>query len=130
MSVSPLLVLLVRYAMGNIESASNLVMEAEQIAEIHKYYDCLASLRLTQAHIVWDGQNDDWGKGFDYAVRFLKACLTLGVRYNRFLLDEVLSDDSVNTPLHSIIQLCGKRSTNGKDMLAMYASMVGNRANG
>jgi tetratricopeptide (TPR) repeat protein len=107
----------VRHAMGNFVSASDLVVEAEQIAHRHCYYDCLASLRLTQAQIVWDGQNKNWGKGFDDAIKFLKDSLTLGLRYNRFLLDEILSDDNINTPLHSIVQLCGKRSMDGKDML-------------
>jgi len=107
----------VRHAMGNFESASKLVMEADQIAAKHSYYDCLASLRLTQAQITWEGQNENWGKGFDHAFKYFKGSLTLGLRYNRFLLDEVLSEDSVTTPLHSIIQLCDKRSNGGKEML-------------
>ena len=92
----------VRHAQGDCAAIPPLLAEAEQLAQQYEYNDHLASLRLTQAHIAWDGYIPEWGKGFDAAVEFYKLAMVYALRFNRFLLDEVLSGRPQGTPLRAI----------------------------
>ena len=77
----------------------------------------MASLRLTQGHVAWDGQIPEWGNGFDAALRYYQHALIYALRYNRFLLDEALSGRPQGTPLRPIIPHCMERSEEGRRML-------------
>lgn len=107
----------VHHAQHNHSAIPPLLAEAEQLAQQYEYNDHLASLRLTQGHIAWDGHIPEWGKGFDAAFAFYKLALVYALRYNRFLLDEVLSGRPQGTPLHPIIPECLKRDEEGRKML-------------
>jgi tetratricopeptide (TPR) repeat protein len=107
----------VKHALGDFVSIPPLLVDAEQLAQQYEYNDHLASLRLTQGHIVWDGRLAEWGQGFDAAFDFYKQALTYALRFNRFLLDEALSGRPQGTPLRPIIPVCQRRGEEGRRML-------------
>ncbi len=106
----------VHYAMrGDLDIDS--LQEAESLAQLFEYNDHMASLRLIQGHVAWDGQITSRGQGFDAALSFYKDALVYALRYNRFLLDEMLSGRSQETPFQPIIPHCQNRKDNGERML-------------
>lgn len=107
----------VKHAQGDYAAIPPLLAEAEQLAQQYEYNDHLASLRLTQGHIAWEGKAPSWENGFDAALRYYQQALIYALRYNRFLLDEVLSGRPQGTPLHPIIPECQKRGEEGRRML-------------
>jgi tetratricopeptide (TPR) repeat protein len=94
-----------------------ILARAEDLAQAREYNDHLASLRLSRGQMTWDGVISDWGSGFDVALNYFHQALIHSLRYNRFLLDEVLSGRPQGTPLLSIIPYCLKRGNDGKRML-------------
>ncbi len=107
----------VKHALQEYETIPPLLTEAEEAAQRYEYNDHLASLRLTQGHIAWDGHIPEWGSGFDAALHYYQQALIYALRYNRFLLDEVLSGRPQGTPLRPIIPECLKRGEEGRRML-------------
>ena len=106
----------VKYAQKNYIVIPPLLVEAEKLAQQYEYNDHLASMRLTQAHITWDGNIPEWGKGFDDALHYYQQVLIYALRYNRFLLDEVLSGRSHDT-FKAIIPYCMEHDEEGLRML-------------
>ncbi len=101
-----------------------IVEKTQQIEEIsveHGYNDHLASLRLIQGHIVWDGPHTDppphAEEDRERALRFYQDALIYALRYNRFLLDEILSGRPQGTPLQPIILHCLERGEQGSYVL-------------
>ena len=84
----------VKHAQGDYAAIPPMLAEAKQLAQQHEYNDHLSSLRLTQGYIAWDGYLPEWGSGFDVTLRFYQQALIYTLRYNRFLLDEALSETS------------------------------------
>lgn len=116
----------VKYARGDWAAIPPLLQEAEQLAQKYEYNDYLASLRLTQGHLalssvsVPDERGEKakgWEGGFDAALRYYQQALIYALRYNRFLLDEVLSGRPQGTPLRPIITECLKCGRKGRHML-------------
>jgi tetratricopeptide (TPR) repeat protein len=107
----------VKHAQGDYAAIPPLLAEAEQLAQQYEYNDHLASLRLTQGRIAWEGNAPAWENGFDAALRYYQHALIYALRYNRFLLDEVLSGRPQGTPLRPIIPACLKRGEEGRRML-------------
>jgi tetratricopeptide (TPR) repeat protein len=107
----------VKHAQGDYDAIPPLLAEAEQLAQQYEYNDHLASLRLTQAHIASDGQLPEWGSGSDAALHYYQLALIHALRYNRFLLDEVLSGRPQGTPLLSIIPRFQGSGEEGQRML-------------
>lgn len=109
----------VKHAQGDYAAIPPLLAEAEQLAQQYEYNDHLASLRLTQGHIAWEGagQVSNLSYGFDAALHYYQHALIYALRYNRFLLDEVLSGRPQGTPLRPIIPECLKRGEEGRRML-------------
>lgn len=105
------------YAQGNYKNLQSLLNEAEKLAQQHEYNDHLASLRLTQGHIAWDSQITEWGSVFDTALRYYQRALIHALRYNRFLLDEVLSGGPQGTELSPIIPCCIEHGEEGQKIL-------------
>jgi tetratricopeptide (TPR) repeat protein len=102
---------------GHYSPVSSLLFEAEELAQRYEFNDHLASLRLIQGHIVWGGHLAAWGTGFDAALAQYQQALIYALRYNRFLLDEVLWGGDVCTPLDPIIPHCLERGAEGRQML-------------
>lgn len=93
--------------------------KVEALAEQHEYNDYLALLRLMQGHMAWDSSSSAWRQGFDTALDYYKQALIYALRYNRFLLDEMLSrrPQGVGIPLLPIIPHCLKLGPVGQRML-------------
>jgi tetratricopeptide (TPR) repeat protein len=107
----------VHHATGDYAAIPDVLAEAESLAQQYEYNDHLASLRLSQGHIAWDGHIPAWGSGFDAALAFYQQSLIYALRYNRFLLDEVLWGGNITTPLQPIIPHCQQRGDEGMRML-------------
>jgi hypothetical protein len=108
----------VKHAQGDYAAAQMYLTDAEKLAQRYQYNDYLASLCLTQGHMAWDGHNLEWGIGFDAALRYYQHALMYALRYNHFLLDEVLWGGGVGTPLDPIIPHCLKQGEAGREMLS------------
>jgi tetratricopeptide (TPR) repeat protein len=98
----------VRQAQNDRDAIMPLLTEAESLAQQFEYNDHLASLYLTQAQFAWDGPN---------TLRYFQLALIYALRFNRFLLDEVLSGRSQGTFLSPIIPYLGHRGDEGQQML-------------
>jgi tetratricopeptide (TPR) repeat protein len=107
----------VKHAQGDYAAIPPLLAEAEGLAQQYEYNDHLASLRLTQGHMAWEGNAPAWENGFDAALRYYQHALIYALRYNRFLLDEVLSGRPQGTPLRPIIPECLRRGEEGRRVL-------------
>jgi hypothetical protein len=94
-----------------------LLEQAEPLAQQNEYNDHMASLRLTQGHLAWDDEQTGENLRFDAALHCYQQTLVYALRYNRFLLDEVLTGCAQGTPLQSIIPHCRKRGKEGQRML-------------
>lgn len=101
----------VKHAQGNIDAIYPLLAEAEHLAQQYEYNDHLASLRLTQGHIAWESQKPE------ESLNFYQKAMIYALRYNRFLLDEVVSGRSQGTPLRPIIPHCLERGDEGRKIL-------------
>lgn len=108
---------LAAYRQGSLTDEMSLATRAEQIAQQYEYNDHLASLRLTQGHVAWEGHISEWSGGFDAALRYYQHALIYALRYNRFLLDETLSGRPQGTPLRPIVPHCQERGEEGRRML-------------
>lgn len=93
----------VQHAQAHYDSLSTLLGEAVHLATTYQYNDHLASLHLIQAHLAFDSHLDVGNDAFDTALSLYQQALIYALRYNRFLLDEVLAGRPQGTPLHAII---------------------------
>lgn len=108
-------------AKGDYTAFDTFLHEAEELSQQYEYNDYLTSLRLTQGHLAWDGQLASASGGFEAALHYYQQALIYALRYNRFLLDEVLSGRANETPLRPIITQCLDRGKEGQRMLhALY----------
>jgi tetratricopeptide (TPR) repeat protein len=106
----------VSYSLSQYDCIPLLFNQAEALAQQYEYNDHLASLYLTQGHLAWEDQHIDEKQRFDAALRFYQRALIHALRYNRFLLDEVLSG-KVPTTLQSLIPHCLDKGEEGLQML-------------
>jgi tetratricopeptide (TPR) repeat protein len=107
----------VEHAQSQYEAIPPLLTEAEELAQQYEYNDHLASLRLTQGHIAWEGRIPEWCSGLDAVLCYYQQALIHALRYNRFLLDEVLWGSGVATPLQPIIPHCLERGEEDRRIL-------------
>lgn len=116
----------INYVRGNHLAVQSCLAEAEKLAREYEYNDYSASLKLIQGHSAWfsepnlsssPNRNDE--EQFNRALHYYQESLIYGLRYNRFLLDEILSGQSQRpTPLlQSIIPTCLRRGEEGQRML-------------
>ena len=104
----------VKHAQGDYAAIPPLLAEAEQLAQQYEYNDHLASLRLTQGILSTDRERIS---GYETALDYFKQAMIYALRYNRFLLDEVLSGRPQGAPLHPIIPYCLERGEDGRQIL-------------
>lgn len=107
----------VKCYLEDFSDVTAVAIEADKIAQQNEFNNHLASLRLIQGHLAWDGYIPEWGNGFDAAQHHYKHALIYALRFNRFLLDEVLSGRPQGTPLRPIIPYCLEQGEEGKQML-------------
>jgi tetratricopeptide (TPR) repeat protein len=118
----------VKHIQGNLATIPPLLAEAEQLAQKYEYNDHLASLRLTQGHLTFESGGDlasptqrsrETKKGEMISIlHWYKQAMIYALRYNRFLLDELLSGRSQGTPLRPIIPHCLECGEEGKKVLS------------
>jgi tetratricopeptide (TPR) repeat protein len=106
-----------RYATGSMGAVEAPLAEIEQHAQRHEYNDYLAAVRHVQARLVWRDNYPGQVNGFEAALRFYQQALIHALRFNRFLLDEVLWEGAVTTLLQPIIPYCLERDEEGRQML-------------
>jgi tetratricopeptide (TPR) repeat protein len=108
----------VKYAQADYSTIPPLWAEAIQLAQQYEYNDHMAALQLIQGHLVWNGLSpamDD--QVFDSALQYYQSALIYALRYNRFVLDEVLFGRVQGSPLPSIIPHCLTHGDDGRKML-------------
>jgi tetratricopeptide (TPR) repeat protein len=104
-------------ANGDYDSLPSYVEKGERLAWQHEHNDHLASLRLIQGHVAWDGLVSGWNSGFTAALRYYQQAVIHALRFNRFLLDEVLKGREQGSPLRPLIPYCLARGNEGRRML-------------
>lgn len=104
------------YARGRYGNSAEAIGAAEEIAERYQYNDLLASLRLFQGHLVWEGR-DGGQRGADAVFAHYQEALVFALRYNRYLLDEVLQGRAQGTALVPIIPTCLNHGSAGRNTL-------------
>ncbi len=107
----------VQFAQSHFQLIPALFTEAEEIAQQYEYNDHLTSLRMLQAQAVWEKHVPAWGNGFKKALFFYQQSLVYALRYNRFLVDEILWGGGFRTPLKPILSYCQTRGDAGRKML-------------
>lgn len=107
----------VYYSLGeNNIDIGNCILNAEKLSLEYEYNDYMAVLRLYQGHIAFH-QTDI--NSFDNALGYYKESLIYALRFNRFQLDEILSNHSRRKIplLQAIIPTCLQRGEDGRRML-------------
>jgi tetratricopeptide (TPR) repeat protein len=107
----------VNCAQKNYSVIPSLWAEAMQLAQEYEYNEHIASLYLTRGHIIWDALIPEWESEFDAALHYYQLALIHALRFNRFLLDEVLVGREHGTPLRPIIRQCLEGGEDGRKML-------------
>jgi tetratricopeptide (TPR) repeat protein len=103
------------YGRGRFGDSADAVGAAEEIAQRYEYNDLLASLRLFQGHLAWERHGHP--EGADATVAHYQEALVYALRYNRYLLDEVVEGRSEGTALVPIIPACMERGSAGREIL-------------
>jgi hypothetical protein len=83
-----------RSSQGRNADVAPLAAAAEKLALQYEYNDILASLKLTQGHLAQD---------HDEALICFEQALVYALRFNRFLLDEVLAGRVGGSVLRPVI---------------------------
>jgi tetratricopeptide (TPR) repeat protein len=116
----------VKHALGDHAAIPPLLAEAEQLAQQYEYNDHLASLRLTQGHLragspqtseaPKSGETSEVVLGLS-ALDYYKQAMIYAIRYNRFLLDELVGGRPQGTPLRPIIPSLLEHGEAGRKIL-------------
>ena len=111
----------VNYSLGNYPALLNYLTEAEKLAQQYEYNDYIASLGLLQGHLSFLLMNQE---SFNQTLHYYQQSLVYALRYNRFLLDEILSGHSSRkvSLLPPITHVCKQHSKEGKRMLESLCS--------
>lgn len=105
----------IRYAQRMHSAIPELLASAEKIALAYQYNDQLASLRLTQAHLALDSGNQS------DALLHYKQALIYALRYNRYLLDEMIQGRTQGSVFRPILQMCLDHGQAGKQVVVALA---------
>ena len=111
----------VKYALGKIPSATMLDAETERLENLsqeHEYNNHLASLNLIKGHLAWKETSASQEVALETALHFYRQALVYALRYNRFLLDEVLEGAGMRTTIPSLIPFCLMQGKEGLQILA------------
>ncbi len=105
------------YMQANYEKAAEYVKKVQSLSTDYIYYDMLARLKLFQSNALLDGRHVDQERNLEIIFNNFQDALFNSLRYNSFLLDEVLSVGIRGTPIRSIIDLCLNQGDVGRQML-------------
>lgn len=89
--------------------------EATELAERFEYNDLLASIHLVQGHLAWEtGGGDEAEEATDH----YKQALVFALRFNRYLLDEILTGRPEGSPHRAVIPTLRAGGDRGARVLA------------
>lgn len=98
-------------AIGKKEEIMSFLADAEKLAQQHEYNDHLATIRLMEGHQkLKDGNQDE-------ALALYQKAMIYALRYNRFLLDDLIGGRPQGTPMIPIIQFCLENGEDGREIL-------------
>jgi hypothetical protein len=80
----------IKYFQNNYDDIPPLLAKAERLAQQYEFNDQLAAMRLIQGHIALENSVSPTSDDFNIALDLYKDALVYSLRYNRFLLDEIL----------------------------------------
>lgn len=104
----------IKQIQGDLAELPGLLETAEQLAWKYEYNDLLAQIELTRGHLAWEQQV--WDNPAQVLKHYQHA-LIYGLRFNRFLLDEILSGPPERTTFTPIIPTCREQGQSGLQML-------------
>ena len=112
----------VSYVLGDYLAMQSYLTEAEALIAQYEYNDYAAVSRLIQGHLIWlsSRMKNSIGEAlFNQILSLYKESLIYALRYNRFLLDEILSGRSPRavTLIKPIISTCQERDEEGQQIL-------------
>jgi tetratricopeptide (TPR) repeat protein len=107
----------VKFHQRRFADIPRVVEELRGLAEKNEFNDHLASLHMIEAHSAWEGLIPGRKPGFSVALRNYQQALIFSLRYNRFLLDQLLWGGNVHSLLRPIIPYCLERGEEGCKML-------------
>jgi tetratricopeptide (TPR) repeat protein len=113
----------IQYARGDAAGAEAYAGQAEGLAGRYEYNEYLAAIALTRGHMAFDRGD------VDAAGAFYREALVHGLRFNRFVLDELLGAAGAPTPLHPLIPFCRARGEQGQALLRELAGWWQTAAN-
>jgi tetratricopeptide (TPR) repeat protein len=103
--------------LGNFTEVTGLIDEASSLARRYEYNDHLASLYLTEARLLESKGIANDMQVFDAALHKYRQALVHALRYNRYLLDEVIDGRPCETPFIPIVQHCSEMGEMGQRMI-------------
>lgn len=112
----------IKYSCGKLDESLSLLAQAEKIAIEYQYHDLNASIELVRGHCQWAESPTSQSNSFESAQLCYKRALFHAISYNRFLLDEIVGDNQVYTPLTDIISQCSLHGLAGRKMLEDLAN--------
>ncbi len=106
----------VEAARGKFKASRKLWEKAETLAQKYEYNDRLAALYLARGYAISKGAIPGWDKGFKPALRSFRLALIYGLRFNRFLLDALLTG-GIYSPLQPLIPYLKSKDKKGQKYL-------------
>ena len=105
---------------GNHSIMQSYLARAETLIQSYQYNDYAALSRLIQGHAAWLLDSDE---RLTNVLMCYKECLIYSIRYNRFLLDEVLAGKTQRaTPiLQPIISICLEQEEGNRVLTALIS---------
>jgi hypothetical protein len=95
------------------------IYNTEKLSLQYGYCDHLAALYLLLGTIAWDNYIPEKGAGVSVALSIYKKALIWALRYNRFLLDEILAGWGKSMPINSIRGVCAEQDDGEKMLMAL-----------
>lgn len=103
----------VQLRLGNLESFCEHKQKGLEIAQCYEYNDIMSFLYLLDGTAAWEENRI----GIESVINSYRSALVYALRYNRFILDEVLWGDNVITPLTPIVNDCMAHGQKGQQVL-------------
>jgi len=97
----------IKYLNSEYDAAISMLKDVDELTQKYEYNDCMSFSRLISGHIAWERDKD-----FETALHYYREALICALRFNRFLLDDLLYGDEL-----SIVSKCIKNINEGRMML-------------